>query len=147
MKITHNFSMEEFTFSAAALRLGINNELPPSLMANAKRTCEGLEKIRQALGCVIDITSGFRCPNLNKAIGGAPRSQHMLAQAADIVAPKFGPPRQLAARLAESLEFFDIDQIILEYYSWVHVSFSSTPRRELLTIRDAKEGYISGIVL
>jgi uncharacterized protein YcbK (DUF882 family) len=43
-----------------------------------------LEELRAALGRPVVITSGYRCPEHNKAVGGVPRSPHMLGRAVDI---------------------------------------------------------------
>ena len=45
---------------------------------------EGLQSLRERVGRVVRVTSGYRCPKYNKAVGGAEFSQHMLGQAADI---------------------------------------------------------------
>lgn len=47
-----------------------------------------LERIRAELGAPLLITSGYRCPDRNHAVGGAPLSQHMLGKAADLLVPR-----------------------------------------------------------
>lgn len=125
-RITNNFTMEELTASATAKRLKIDNtptkEVRDSL---TKLTTTILQPIRDEWGKPIIITSGYRCPALNKAVGGAKASQHMYGQAADI---KVGGRK-------ENKELFDLilkmkdegkikfGQLIDEYnYQWLHIS-------------------------
>ena len=60
-----------------------------------QRLISALEQLRAKVG-PIHITSGYRCPDHNKAIGGAPKSEHVLGRAADIVATRFNLLRLLA---------------------------------------------------
>ena len=95
-----------------------------------------LEPIRAEFG-PFSPTSGYRCPELNVAVGGATNSQHMAGQAADIVIP--GLTRFDLARWIEGA--LDFDQLILEFYTpgapnsgWVHCSYAGPDnRRESLT--------------
>ena len=133
--LSPHFTVEEFCSSQTASRLGIDNSLPLELVANAKRTCEGLERARIILNA-IHISSGYRCAALNTAVHGAANSQHMLAQAADILCPTFGDPEKVMQALVNSA--LDYDQIILEFAEngggWTHVSFSDKPRKQALII-------------
>ena len=98
-----------------------------------QRTAMGLEQVRIALGgAPILISSGYRSPALNAAIGGARNSQHMLGQAADFTAPRFGPVAAVFAALQRSGIAYD--QLIVEFGRWVHISFADQARREALVI-------------
>jgi hypothetical protein len=94
-------------------------------------------------GFPLDISSGYRCPELNARVGGAKTSQHTLGQAADFTCDEFGPPLDIIRAIRDS--DIDFDQCILEYARWVHISFSAAPRGKVLTIYDAKEGYLDGL--
>jgi zinc D-Ala-D-Ala carboxypeptidase len=75
------------------------------------------------------VTSGYRCPQLNRAVGGVSNSQHVLGQAADITAGD----RSVNARLYELIRQMNlpVDQAINEHnYEWIHVSYSSRNRRQ-----------------
>jgi hypothetical protein len=148
MQLTPHFTLEELIASENAARLGIDNTPSPLVLANLKVLALGLESVRECLGGLpIHVNSGFRCPELNKAIGGAPDSRHMVGLAADIVCPAFGKPLQVCQALVAKK--IPVDQIIHEFGQWCHVSFAATggaPRFQLLTIASAKTGYQNGIL-
>lgn len=132
-QLTPHFTLEEFTASQIAARFGFNNDLPADLKQNAVRTCEGLERVRTLLNSnAIHISSGYRCKLLNDHVGSKDTSQHRTAQAADFTCPTYGDPKTIVKTLIAS----DIpyDQVIYEFDSWVHVSFSDSPRRQALVI-------------
>lgn len=131
--LSPHFTLAEMTGSQVAARRGLDNEPGPAELAALKRTALGLEAVRIRLGgAPIHISSGYRSPEVNRAVGGSATSQHMRGEAADFTAPGFGTPRQVVDALAES----DVpyDQLILEFGRWVHISFSATPRRMALHI-------------
>ena len=145
-KLSPHFTLEELTVSQTATRRGIDNTPPPGVVANLKRLAAALEDIRGLLGDQpLHISSGYRSPALNKAIGGARTSQHQFGLAVDFTAPGFGTVLQTAKKIAASgIEF---DQLICEYGSWVHVGLAAdaSPRRQKLSIY-AGTGYLPGIV-
>lgn len=146
MKLSPHFTLEEFTYSQTAARLGIDNLPTPEIIEQLKLTAKLCEDIRALTGHPIFVSSGYRCPALNKAVGGASKSQHMLGEAADIRCPAFGSPRDLALLIEKHKLALKIDQVILEFGQWVHVSQAKRPRFMALTIRSSKEGYLPGIV-
>ncbi|MDE7127672.1 MAG: hypothetical protein K2O58_07250 [Bacteroidales bacterium] len=90
-----------------------------------------LQPLRDRCGTPLKINSGFRCPELNTAVGGAPASQHLRGEAADIA---FAEPYRLALMVLElGLPF---DQMIL-YPSFLHISHKKTgvQRRQVLYSR------------
>lgn len=131
MTLTPHFTQAEVEFSQYATRRNIDNTLPPGLLENVKRQAELMEKIRYELSAPIHITSWYRCPELNRAIGGAVASAHQQGLACDFVS-SFGTPFQICEVIAKSgIEF---DQLILEFNRWVHVGLSVSPlRNEQLT--------------
>ena len=85
MRITPHFTLEEFERSGTAARLHIDNRVPAELVPNIKYLCEEvLEPLREHFQEPIYVSSGYRCPELNKAVGGVKSSQHMQGEAADI---------------------------------------------------------------
>jgi len=125
--------------------------MPESLLPNAYRTASMLERIRLHLSSLakreipIIITSGYRCQQLNTAIGSRPTSDHVQGFAVDFKAPEFGTPLTICKALEPVLHVLDIGQLILEYDSWVHVSAKSPLKdiNRVLTISHA--GTVPGI--
>jgi len=143
MQLSPSFSLAQLTASETADDRGIDNTPPPEAIDNLKRLANGLEKVQSLLGAPIEISSGYRCAALNKAVGGSANSQHVQGLAADFVCPGFGSPMDVARAIQQSdLEF---DQCILEFGQWVHLSFSDAPRRRMMTIRDPEVGYLAGL--
>jgi hypothetical protein len=145
MNLSQHFTLGEFTASQSAARAGLDNTLPPSLYANARRVCERLERVREVLRVPIVVSSGYRCPALNTLIGGAPESRHQLALAADITAPEFGAPITVARAIIGAGIGFDL--LIYEFGTWVHVGLApegEPERHEVLHI-DHGGGYLPGL--
>ena len=124
--ITMHFTIEEMYASDTAKRLGINNKPSTQQMINLVYLCAFvLEPLRVAMGKPINISSGFRCPQLNKAVGGVYNSQHLKGQAADIdIQGDMAFGRKIFEYIRDHLPF---DQLIWEHNKsgtyWVHVSF------------------------
>lgn len=118
-----HFSLHEFTRSDTAQRNAIDNTPPTGAIDNLSALVDNvLDPLREAWGAPIDVTSGYRCPRLNKAVGGSPTSQHMTGQAADITAGSPVDNRRLFQMILDlGLPF---DQLIDERgFSWIHVSY------------------------
>ena len=139
-----NFTYEELIKSATAKRLGIDNTPSPAEKEKLKRLATDiLQPIRDAWKAPIVITSGYRCPKLNAAVGGAKNSQHAVGEAADI--------RTVSDSKAENKKLFNVilklvqkgeikvGQLIDEYgYDWVHVSLPRTngkPNNQVLHLK------------
>ncbi len=137
MKLTENFFLEEFLMSDTATRLGIDNVPNKDQMANIVRIADQMQRVRRQLsGRVISITSGFRSPELNRAVGGSMNSYHMDGLAVDFVCRSYGSPLQVAGVIAACADI-RFDQLIHEYGRWVHIGFArpgELPRGEVLTI-------------
>lgn len=134
MQLSENFLLEEFVNSDIAARKGINNDPSPNIISNLGRLAQLLEQVRKMVGRPITITSGYRCPELNKAVGGQPNSQHMQGCAADIRALHMTPDQLVKAIINTDIQY---DQLIREFDSWVHISISDlgkTPRGQTLII-------------
>ena len=143
-KLSRWYTLSRLTASETAVERGIDNTPPPELVANLRLLARGLDRVRRLLGEPLEISSGYRCPALNVAVGGAARSQHTEGFAVDFACPRFGTPIEVARAIAAS--GIDFDTVLLEYGRWVHLSFTPEPRRRLLTIYDGAEGYLDGIV-
>ena len=143
MWLTPNFSLEQLIFSEIAERERIDNTPTTEVLLNLRLLAQGLEQVRALTGSALEISSGYRCPELNSRVGGAKSSQHTRGQAADFTCAEFGQPVDIIRAIRDS--DIDFDQCILEYAKWVHISFSAAPRGKVLTIYDPKEGYLDGL--
>lgn len=154
MQITKNFHLSEFLISQTATRHGINNTPTAQHEANLIESCEKLwQPTRDLLGVPMLISSGYRSPALNRAVGGSQTSAHPFGRAIDFTAPSFGTPREIVTFLVK--QFADkgikFDQIILEFDRWVHLGYKSPTgqqREQVLTAKkvNGKTKYFVGIV-
>ena len=142
MRLTANFSLEELTRSTTAQRLRLDNTPPPGVLPQLQATAEMLQRIREHLQRPVIVTSAYRGPEVNRAVGGVTSSDHTRGQAADIVVPSFGTPYQVAKALAPQVSALGIGQLILEGVKgkqWVHVSTRLPDKvmNRVITITDA----------
>lgn len=123
MMLSPHFSLAEFTASEVAARRGIDNSLPDSLLPAAKMVCGVIgEPARAALG-PLHVNSGYRCRALNVAVGGARDSQHMRAEAMDLI--PLAPGVSVLDLLLWLKKNATFDQLIFEFGgSWCHASYS-----------------------
>lgn len=142
MQLTPHFKLAELTASARARAEGIDNTPPPELVPRLVRTAEMLERIRSTLGVPVIVTSGYRGRKLNELVGGVTSSDHTQGHAADIVAPRYGTPYDIAKALAPLVSVLGIGQLIYEHIggkAWVHVSTRVPDKRvnRVITITSA----------
>ena len=127
------FTIEELTRSDYALAHDIDNTPPPeAVIALSALVRNVLDPLRELNRGAIIVTSGYRSPDLNRAIGGAVNSQHMKGEAADITVFDRKDNRRLFEIIRDRLPF---DQLIWEKGDatgpdWVHVSFRSNNNRK-----------------
>ena len=127
-------SLKELLFSETATRLGIDNTPTDQILINLQTLIyEVIEPIINKFGD-IKITSGYRSPELCKAIGSSTTSQHTLGQAVDCEVLGV-PNKDLADWVVNHLEF---DQCILEFWKpeetnsgWVHISYNKGNNRKM----------------
>jgi len=133
MRITEHFSLEELTQSQTADRLGLDNTPTGEELEHLIQTASLMERVRELLNNKsILVSSGYRSPKVNKAVGGSKGSAHMSGYAVDFICPGFGTPRQICEALSASQLVYD--QLIWEFGRWVHISFDPRQRRQNLTI-------------
>ena len=137
MQLSEHFELAEFLVSETAVRRGIANEPTPEIIDNLRRLCQlVLEPLRVKLARPVVITSGYRSPALNRAIGGSPASHHMQGRAADIIVPGMTP--LAVCQVANELKLPCV-QIIHEFGRWAHLSVAaSNERTQLLTAKLAQ---------
>lgn len=122
-----NFKISELIYSETAIIKSINNMPDINSLDNLLDLifyC--LQPIRDKLNEPMIITSGFRCKEINKLVGGAYNSQHLYGQAADFVVKKYTPSQIIEKIKKSNIEF---DQLINEYNKWVHISFNKGRNR------------------
>lgn len=137
--ITKDFSYREFEASPTAESRGICNVITTAAVRDAvKELVETvLQPLRDRVGHPLRINSGYRCPDLNRAVGGVATSQHVKGEAADIAA---ADPYLLAKVVRDTPEIWrEVDQMIL-YPDFVHISHrrGGPQRRQLLYNRRYK---------
>ena len=133
MQLTKNFTLEELVHSDTADAKGIDNTPTQEIIDNLKELAENvLQPIRDKWGKPLIINSGYRCKELNKAIGGVSTSQHQRGQAADIEAGTNDDNKELFYMISDMIEDKEIivDQLLDEArYSWIHVSYNKDKNR------------------
>ncbi len=132
------FKFIEMVKSARADEFNIDN-FPKDfdIIDNIIFTMECLDKIRDEYGLPLYISSGYRCPELNKKVGGKATSQHLKGQAADINLGSIEKNRAFFNWVSCNKDKIDFDQLLDEYgYQWVHISFrkDGKNRKQILHI-------------
>ena len=131
------FTIQELSKSATAERLAIDNTPPRAAQRMLTILVEQLlDPIRRCYGAPIIVTSGYRCPALNTAVGGVANSHHIVGCAVDIVGGLPPPPPTGGGDLNPNRYLFDIivqmqcegairfTQLIAEKdYRWLHISY------------------------
>lgn len=122
MKLTENFTLEEFLKSATAKAAGIENTPSEAALANLKRLANYLQRVRNCYMHPITISSGYRNKAVNALVpNSAKNSQHVSGEAADLITGSKVENRRLFELIRKMGGF---DQLIDEAdLSWIHVSY------------------------
>lgn len=130
-QLSYNFSLSEMCASLTAQYRGIENVPGAKEIKNLTTLCDKiLQPARNQFGKPIHVNSGYRCPVLNKAVGGVKNSYHLTGQAADLHVENEREGFYLSALLLQS-EYTDL--VILERKGkryWIHVQWSMAPRHK-----------------
>lgn len=148
MQLSRNFSLSELVHSATAIRRGISNVPSAEVIANLQNLCIFiLQPARDHFG-LIRVSSGYRSPMLNAAIGGSTSSQHPLGEAVDWEVSGVSNA-VVAAWVAQNLKF---DQLILEYWDkkrlnsgWIHTSYRHGANRMEVLHKQKGQPYKPGL--
>ncbi len=148
-QLSPHFTLEELVASSKAKTLKIDNTPTLEVLENLKALALALEMIRSGCGKPLKISSGYRSPALNKAVGGSKTSMHTQGLAADFTVSGM-TPRQVCEKIVAA--GIKVDQLILENISaespdgvWVHVGLSKgVVRNQVLTMKAGK--YYVGLI-
>ena len=122
MQLTKNFKLEEFGCRDGSLPEG-------ELRMNCQELADNLQVLRDHIGKPINIISGYRPPAYNKKIGGAKKSQHLLARAADIKVRGMAPA-EVHAKILKLIKAGEMKQGGLGKYStFIHYDTRGTAAR------------------
>lgn len=129
-----HFTIDELCRSDTARSRGIDNTPTEEVTRNLTELVDNvLDPLREWYGKPIRVNSGYRCPALNKAVGGVANSQHLTGQAADIDVNDRSENRRLMKHIEDNLDF---DQLIWENGgAWVHVSYRPDGRNRRQVLR------------
>jgi len=153
MNLSKNFTLEELLRSATASNRYPEQYNPPAkVIDNLKALCvHVLQPLRDFIGQPIRVSSGYRCPALNRAIRGANNSQHIYGQAADISATGEMTNNELFKAIKESGVVWD--QCIVEFRGkdgepdWIHISYAEKNRMQILEAVKGKNGVTRYLVV
>ena len=126
------FTIKELCKSSTATQLGIDNTPNSEIVNNLQQLVEYiLDPLRERYKKSIYVNSGYRCNALNKAVGGSKTSSHLYGLAADITA---GSPKEnkILFELIQELNLPFHQLIDEKNFSWIHVSFSNKPKKQIL---------------
>ena len=144
MHLSKNLTLSECTRSQTAKRLGLKNQPDDPQITNLKLIAEHVfQPLRDHFGVPIYVSSGYRSPKLNTAIGGSRTSQHCSGRALDLDADVFG--KVTNAEIFHYIkDCLDFDQLIWEFGDdtnpdWVHVSYKSPAENKGRVMRAAKD--------
>jgi hypothetical protein len=146
MRLSKNFTLEEFLVSQTATRHGIDMTPPDEVIDNLQRLVTGvMQPLRDEVAAGIFISSGFRPLELNTKIGGSKTSEHINGNACDFKVIGQTPFDTAELIVAMELPF---DQVIHEFGRWVHCGVRDILRAQELTAykKDGKTRYVNGIL-
>ena len=133
--------MKYFKINEFVCRCGC--EMPAEVQANIEALVSNvLDPVREAYGKPIYVNSGYRCEKHNKAVGGVPRSQHLVGQAADISvkSEKLKVKSELETLASIIVQQGKFDQLIL-YPTFLHVSYKRNGNNRHKVLKKTSTGY------
>ena len=143
VQLSPHFRLSEFLRSDTAQKQGLYQVPPPAVVERLRELCvELLEPVRASVG-PLRVTSGYRRPAVNSAVGGSSTSAHLSGWAADVV-PVRGTPKQIMRLLHDAGQALAWDQAIL-YPGHVHLGLrrpdTGEQRRQLLRSDGVRHGF------
>lgn len=118
------FTINELCKSDTARAKGIDNTPSAEVVKNLTQLVDVvLDPLRKNWGAPLRVNSGYRCPALNKAVGGSAKSDHLYGYAADITAGSVEKNKELF-KLVQKLNLPYRQLIDENKFSWVHISYN-----------------------
>ena len=147
IQLSPHFYLSELTVSDKAVRMGLSNTPDPIAVANLFKMAALMEEVRKVLGSrPISVSSGYRSPAVNKAVGGSRTSDHLSGSACDFICPGFGSPLEICRALVKAGVKFGQ---LIEEGNWTHISLPNRGEKngEVLTARfvKGKATYVRGL--
>lgn len=139
-QLTEHFTLEELATTNNKKYQAMNLAYAKTMRTRLENLAYFLEEVRNECGCPILVTSGVRCPELNKAVGGVATSQHVTGHAADIIPQGNGSVQDHFCRIFNSHLIYD--QLILEESNgkiWIHISYKGMAGRREALIYNGKK--------
>lgn len=146
MRLSKNFTLEEFLISETAERNDIDMTPSPEIIENLRALVHGcMQPLRDEVNAPIAISSGYRPLELNTKIGGSKTSAHIKGNACDFNIARMTPFQTAELIVSMALPY---DQVIHEFARWVHLGVADILRSQDLTAhrKDGKTRYVPGIL-
>jgi zinc D-Ala-D-Ala carboxypeptidase len=138
-QLSEHFRLSELVHSDTATRLGLPNEPGPELAQDLVELADTLEQVRALLGVPLRVTSAFRAPAVNAAVGSSDKGAHPRARAADFFPVGMAVAAAIQRIVASSIPF---DQLIAE--GWIHLGtrhpVTGARRREVFALLPGAAG-------
>lgn len=138
--MSKNFSLKELIASDTAKSKGIDNTPSFEEVKHLNKLCDTiLQPLRDAWGSAINVTSGYRCSELNRAVGGASTSAHLRGYAADMQIPKMKDFDKFVAFTVDFLKGRNFDQLLIETSGktrWLHIGLYSSSNLQRRIIKN-----------
>ena len=127
------FTLKEFERSSVADKYNIDNTIPKELIPHIEELIDFLNPIREAWGKPIIVTSGYRCNELNKKVGGVSNSAHTIGYGVDLVSGDFSVFSNFIKSYFQSHPEVKFDQVIIERSGksqWIHIGLYNKDNKQ-----------------
>lgn len=134
------FTIKELCNSSTAKKYGIDNTPSNTIISHLNILISFLNGVREAWGSAIWVNSGYRCPRLNKLVGGSTTSAHLNGYAADLW-PGNGKINEFKKFMVNYCKNRKFDQLLLESSGnaqWVHIGLYSNSGKQRCQIKNLK---------
>ena len=127
------FTLKEFERSSVADKYNIDNTIPKELVPHIEELIDFLNPIREVWGKPIVVTSGYRCKELNKKVGGVDNSAHTIGYGVDLVSGDFKVFSNFIKSYFQSHPEIKFDQVIIERSGksqWIHIGLYNRDNKQ-----------------